>query len=711
MYNRGSSGSTLTNCDFSENYAGAGGGGLVSNLCDRGVVVQSCAFMGNWAGDYGGGVYNYESGVLLTNCIFSANQSSSAPAVDNPYGGTAELTNCTVSKNRAKGDRNAISEGYEACTTTVANCILWGNTNDSGGGESAQVDSDVEVSFSCIEGWSSGGVGNINEPPQFVDANGPDNIAGTEDDDLRLLATSPCIDEGNNVELPADSLDLDGDGNTTEPIPYDLDGRARIFDGDFNSTKVVDMGAYEFYHEGVIIYVDELAEGAGDGTSWDDAYHFLQDGLRAALYGDEIRVAKGIYKPDSNSDDPGGSRDREATFQLKSGVVLKGGYAGFGEPNVEARDVRLYESILTGDLNQDDADVNDPCELLDEPTRAENAYHVVTGSGTDANAVLDGFIITAGNANDVSAGHTGGGGMYNSNFSSTVGNCIFRENSALGGGGVKTISSGGSLLNCAFIGNWAEAGGGGMANALSLPDLANCIFSGNATGADGGAVHNYRSSPDLTNCTLSCNRAENLGGGIYNGGGAIGSYPTIVNCILWGNSDSTGHGESAQIKDAVGSSEVKYSCIEGWSQGGVGNINEPPQFADANGPDDEAGTEDDNLRLGPNSPCIDEGNDLDVPGDVLTDLDGRVRIADGDCNFVNGMSVDMGAYEFAWIYIGDFDYDCDVDFADWGLFAMAWLTEQGEGGYIADYDISIPADNKIDWADVKIFCDNWLAGT
>jgi hypothetical protein len=71
----------------------------------------------------------------------------------------------------------------------------------------------------------------------------------------------------------------------------------------------------------------------------------------------------------------------------------------------------------------------------------------------------------------------------------------------------------------------------------------------------------------------------------------------------------------------------------------------------------------------------------------------------------------MGAYEFAWVYIGDFDGHCDVGFGDWAIFALAWLTEQGDGQYNPDCDISLPADNKIDWADVKILCDNWLAGS
>jgi hypothetical protein len=101
------------------------------------------------------------------------------------------------------------------------------------------------------------------------------------------------------------------------------------------------------------------------------------------------------------------------------------------------------------------------------------------------------------------------------------------------------------------------------------------------------------------------------------------------------------------------------------------------------------------------------GGSVSISADYA--LVGRPRIEDGDCNLVNGMSVDLGAYESAWVYIGDFDGECDVDFADWALFAMAWLTEQGQAGYIPDYDISIPADNKTDWRDVKILCDNWLA--
>ena len=76
-----------------------------------------------------------------------------------------------------------------------------------------------------------------------MDADGADNVAGTADDNLRLSGGSPASDAGSNGLLPADTADLDGDGDTTEPLPYDLDGSPRIVN------SAVDMGAYEgTYH-------------------------------------------------------------------------------------------------------------------------------------------------------------------------------------------------------------------------------------------------------------------------------------------------------------------------------------------------------------------------------------------------------------------------------------------------------------------------------
>jgi len=115
---------------------------------------------------------------------------------------------------------------------------------------------------------------------------------------------------------------------------------------------------------GKIIYVDADANGLNDGSSWADAYNYLQDALATAASGDEIRVAQGIYRPDESSVKPNGSGDRTATFQLINGVTIKGGYAGFGQPDPNSRNIELYETVLSGNLASNDVDVNDPCDLL-----------------------------------------------------------------------------------------------------------------------------------------------------------------------------------------------------------------------------------------------------------------------------------------------------------------------------------------------------------
>ncbi|MHC4642497.1 MAG: right-handed parallel beta-helix repeat-containing protein [Planctomycetota bacterium] len=275
------------------------------------------------------------------------------------------------------------------------------------------------------------------------------------------------------------------------------------------------------------IYVDADAIGANDGSSWADAYNYLQDALADANSVPkpvEIRVAEGIYTPDRNSADPNGSGDMEATFQLINVITLKGGYAGFGEPEPNTRDVELYETILSGDLDGNDVEV-DPCDLLNEPNRAENSYHVVTGSGTDATAVLDGFTITGGNANDYYKGYYYhvGSGMYNYNGSPVIANCTFNENSAFAGGGMYNLYSNPILTDCTFSRN----SGGGMHSFWgSRATLKNCMFRDNSS-SYGGGLSDWVGSL-LSNCTFIGNSARSSGGAISTDGSTLMDECTFI---------------------------------------------------------------------------------------------------------------------------------------------------------------------------------------
>ncbi|MBM3239032.1 hypothetical protein FJZ31_22290 [Candidatus Poribacteria bacterium] len=248
-----------------------------------------------------------------------------------------------------------------------------------------------------------------------------------------------------------------------------------------------------------IIYVDaSKADDNGDGLSWPTAKKYLQSALALATSGDEIWVAQGTYYPDEGAGQT--DNDRNSTFQLKVGVSIYGGFVG-GETSRDQRDWENNQTILSGDLDQSST------------INGSDAYHVVIGAN---NAVLDGFVVTGGNANGNSPNNVGGG-MLNSSSSPMVTNCNFSQNSAqIYGGGMSNDFSSPTVTNCTFAQNFVQdpfGGGGGMSNSSSSPTVTNCEFSGNSA-SFGGGMYNYNSSSStVTNCTFSQNSAS-LGGGM-----------------------------------------------------------------------------------------------------------------------------------------------------------------------------------------------------
>ncbi|MHC5029005.1 MAG: right-handed parallel beta-helix repeat-containing protein, partial [Planctomycetota bacterium] len=247
-----------------------------------------------------------------------------------------------------------------------------------------------------------------------------------------------------------------------------------------------------------------------------------------------------VYLPDRNESEPLGSGDPTATFQLLDGVELLGGFAGV-MPNPDARDIALYETILSGDLLGDD-----------EPgfvNNADNAWHVVTGSGTDPTAVLEGFTITSGFANGTSYpdGTDGfGGGMLTIGGSPTVRSCTFRWNRAFdAGGGMANISGSSPVVTaCVFEHNQDDdsetGGGGGIVNALgSEARILACSFSDNV-GSMGGGVYNYQVDHVVVDgCTFESNVSRSDGGGLET---IYSTAVTVTNCFFEGNEATWGAG-------------------------------------------------------------------------------------------------------------------------------------------------------------------------
>ncbi len=343
-----------------------------------------------------------------------------------------------------------------------------------------------------------------------------------------------------------------------------------------------------------VIYVDAGAKGAGTGSSWTNAYSSVQDALAAATAADkpvEIRVGLGVYKPDQGAGITPG--DRMATFRLANGVTIKGGYAGMNAPDPNARDVMLYETVLSGDLAGNDTGAS--------LTKSDNGCCIVTGSGTDSTAVIDGFTIAAGSRLSLpsSTGQPlGGTGMLIDSGSPTVLNCCFRDhyernrevllacngsspvvahctflnNVAVGMGNVNRSDS--VVTDCRFEGNVMEA----MKNSQSDPVITRCQFIDNGattiqfwdcnstltdcvfTGGDGNVgregIHCIGSRLTLTGCTIT---------GFKNGAMEAPDDLTLVHCAF---RDNSGHLAGA-VRGAPARRIVAFECAFVGNEGSI----------------------------------------------------------------------------------------------------------------------------------------------
>ena len=436
---------------------------------------------------------------------------------------------------------------------------------------------------------------------------------------------------------------------------------------------------------GTVWFVDDSATGAGDGTSWVDAFPYLQDALGVAQAGDELWIAEGTYRPDL-----GAGRnplDRTEQFELVPGVSLYGGFLGI-ESNRDERGGRADDTVLTGDLLGDDGP--------DFSNRSDNSERVVEARGPGEAVRIEGLRIEGGASPgrpggglrvdflDVTLQDVGfarnsanvGGGLHAHDALIVLSGCSFEDCRAAVSGGAMYLDrlTGATVEDSWFVANRAETHGGAVA-ALFASDpsfrlearrtrfvgnvansrggavyaedfgltLENCSFSGNAADL-GGAVYEKGNEDALFHLlSVSNNTAGNLVGGIWAGRGTN----VFRNSVLWGNR-AGGDLDDQQLRSS-GTVSVDHCCIEGWTgrYSGQGNLAVDPRFVDPDGADDALGTRDDLVKLAADSPCIDAGWNEALPD---LDLFGLPRAVDDPETPDSGQGeaplVDMGAYEF-----------------------------------------------------------------
>ncbi len=219
-----------------------------------------------------------------------------------------------------------------------------------------------------------------------------------------------------------------------------------------------------------ILYV---APGAACGSA-SPCFGSVQAAVDAAAEGEEIRVAAGSYTD---------IHAREGITQvvyISKTVTIQGGYS-------------------TSDWTSSNPTANPT--TLDAQGQGRVLY--ITG---DITPTIDGLRITGGDASGLGGaffGHDSGGGIYISDASAFIDNCVVFGNEAYYGGGVHAYNSAAIMQGNIITGNNAENMGGGLVLQYSSAKLtANTITSNTASSGVGyictGMGQRWKTTPFQT---------------------------------------------------------------------------------------------------------------------------------------------------------------------------------------------------------------------
>jgi hypothetical protein len=319
-----------------------------------------------------------------------------------------------------------------------------------------------------------------------------------------------------------------------------------------------------FAHQRVFVDKDSTVT-TPTGAGWTTAYRYLSEGIARAVdlssggtLEVQVWVAEGTYRPDESEANPTGNNDRALSFQMHNNVKLYGGFEGDEAATPAGFNERMPLSrltILSGDIDSDD--------VLDD----DNSYHVVYAKWSDWTAIIDGFVVTMGYANDAPVPFYGQSTANPDNIPAGTGGGML----ILGSMSEGPHQSHPTVLRCTFENNSADYGGGTFQHGMQLtfpgPSFINCVWKNNAADVEGGGFHSFAIPFNVQieapcpsynpllfyNCLFVGNDAP-TGGALLSG---RGSFPKLINCTVVANSN----GIFQQVQNDCGSTTLRNSIV------------------------------------------------------------------------------------------------------------------------------------------------------
>ena len=594
IYNGGTgtaviNGCTIESCKAKETSSNVGGGGIFSagTLTVTGGTIYKCSAGSNGGGlflngsqctvagvtisectaTYGGGVGLYINAIFTMEdgTIISENTAQAGGGVyvygSSSNGNTFTMTGGTISENTAQRGGGVYITGTES-TFTMTDGTITGNTADYYGGGGVYVTSstftmeDGEINNNNANG-SGGGVylysngtfmmkgGTISDCTAKYDGGG----GGIYNNGTFTIGGEACIPVGE-----------DGKNDV-----YIVSGKAITVASDLTAPSPVATIKPSSYTAGSQVL------SAGDGVTIDDAVcgKFAvtpqnDTGWRVAPNGDGtagvLEILDAIYLDSSNGDDTNSGLTASKSVktlskaidlfdsQYAKKIIVCAAYTllsgergildrmGGGKRNLPLVRYDGSSDVSDGffgillEINQGNVTItNVTFDGNKEKISANNPLLSIEGSITTV--TLGDGVTVCNNYNNT----TFGGGIYVSDGTLTMDNCIVSDNRTISkGGGIfacnsaKVTLTNCTIKSCETTSEGSGTGGGGIYNENATIEIEGGEISDCSAGRTGGGIYNYSGTLSVSGCSfLRCKTIANSGGGICNSSGCIA---TVTDC-------------------------------------------------------------------------------------------------------------------------------------------------------------------------------------